>query len=138
MLRVLVTGSREWTDAAAVRSALVDALGTYTTIGLPVLVHGGAVGADELAHREWAALERSRRGWLARPEVHESRNFPSPRARNQHMVDLGATVCLAFALDWASGTGMCARMARRAGIPTIDYGVPTADRARSRATSEES
>lgn len=124
-LRILVTGSRQWADPDAVRSALVDALGTYATIGLPVLVHGGAAGADSLAHEEWVELERSRPGWLARPEVHEARFYASPRARNQHMVDLGATVCLAFALGWASGTGMCARMARRAGIHTIDYGVST-------------
>ena len=131
-LRILVTGSREWTDRAAVRSALVDALATYTTIGLPVLVHGDAAGADTIAHEEWAALERSRPGWLARPERYRARDFPSPRARNQHMVDLGATVCLAFAHDWASGTGMCARMARRAGIPTFDHGASTEESRRVR------
>jgi hypothetical protein len=124
-MRILITGSREWTDRDVIRRALVDALGTYTTIGLPVLIHGAAEGADTIAHQEWAALERSRRGWLARPETYRARDFPGPRARNQHMVDLGADVALAFADRWASGTGMCARMARRAGIPTIDYGVPT-------------
>lgn len=128
-LRILITSSREWTDRAAIRAALLDALGTYTTIGLPVLVHGGAKGGDRIAHGEWAALERARRGWLARPEIYPAVDFPSPRARNQHMVDLGATVCLAFATSWASGTGMCARMARRARIHTIDYGVSTDVRA---------
>lgn len=54
----------------------------------------------------------------------------SPRARNQHMVNLGADVCLAFATRWASGTGMCARMARKAGILVVDYGVDTSMEAR--------
>lgn len=33
--------------------------------------------------------------------------------------------CWAFARAWDSGTGHCARAARKAGIPTTDYGVPT-------------
>ena len=120
-LRILVTGSRDWTDRDAIRNALLDALSTYTTIGAPQLVHGAAEGADTIADEEWQAF-----AWpLAEPERYPARDFSSPRARNQHMVDLGATVCLAFAQSWASGTGMCARMARRAGIHVVDYGVPT-------------
>jgi hypothetical protein len=37
-LRILVTGSRDWTDRDTIRAALADALGTHSTIGLPVLV----------------------------------------------------------------------------------------------------
>lgn len=123
-LRILVTGSREWTDRDAIRAALLDTLSTYTTIGAPQLVHGAAKGADTIAEEEWEAF-----AWpLAEPERYPARDFASPRARNQHMVNLGATVCLAFAQSWTSGTGMCARMARRAGIPVIDVGVSTAPR----------
>lgn len=127
-LRILVTGSRSWRDRATIRAALGDALGTYATIGLPVLVHGRCPdgGADLLADQVWRELLTARPGWLAEPEMHDARRFPSFKARNQHMVDQGATVCLAFATAWASGTGQTARMARAAGIPTRDYGVPTA------------
>jgi hypothetical protein len=121
-LRILVTGSRAWTDRVAVRDALLDALSTYTTIGAPVLVHGAARGADTIADEEWQAFALP----LAEPERYPARGFPSPRHRNQHMVNLGATVCLAFAKRWDSGTGMCARMARRAGITVVDVGAPTA------------
>lgn len=58
-------------------------------------------------------------------EAHPAREHPDPKARNLHMVGLGADVCLAFAWCWASGTGHCARAARRAGIRTLDFGVPT-------------
>lgn len=134
--RILVTGARLWTDRIAVTRALTAALGTYAGIGLPVLIHGGAIGADSIADdvwRSWSggdelALRRGAGRLLAEPEVHPARDHASPRARNQHMVDLGATVCLAFALKWESGTGMCARMARSAGIHTIDLGVSTASR----------
>lgn len=127
-LRILITGSRQWRDELIVSAAIGQALSIYTTIGNPVLVHGGAQGADMLADHVWRQLRCEIRG-LDPAEVYPAGDFPSPRARNQHMVDLGATVCLAFATSWASGTGMCARMARRAGIHTIDYGVSTDVRA---------
>lgn len=130
-LRILVTGSRGWRDREPIRSALVEALGTYATVGLPILVHGNAPGADLLASLEWSRLMSTREGdWLARPEFYNARDFPTPLARNAHMVSLGATVCLAFALSWRSGTGNCARLARRAGIHTIDYGADTRQEAR--------
>lgn len=127
-LRILVTGSREWTDRQVVADALSRAL-TLSTIGYPVLVHGAAAGADTLADevwREWAQMFP-----LAEPERYPAQGFSSPRARNQHMVNLGATICLALARSWPSGTGMCARMARKAGIHTIDYGVDTSNAARA-------
>lgn len=130
-LRILVTGSRTWDDLFAIEAALLDALSTYTTIGLPVLVHGGCpTGADQLADMVWMDWEHNGHNRLATPE-----RYPADRARhgrdayrvrNQHMVDLGASICCVFAKEWASGSGMTARMARKAGIPTRDYGIPTA------------
>lgn len=122
MKRVLVTGSRQWTDDAVIYRALA----AERNPGQPItLVHGAAIGADEIA-AYWA----DEFGWQIEP--HKAADFPSPRARNLHMVNLGADVCLAFAARWASGTGMCARMARRAGIRVIDYGVDTAPSASPR------
>jgi hypothetical protein len=132
-LRILVAGSREWADVDAIDRAIRAALMKYWTDQPPVLVHGAAPGADTLADKLWMGWLGARRTVGAppwpEPERYPARDFPSPRARNQHMVDLGATVCLSFTLDWASGTGMCARMARRAGIPVVDVGVPTDRRA---------
>lgn len=130
-LRILWTASRHLTEQQyrpLVADALTWALATYTTIGPPVLVHGKCPhgGGDLIADRVWREWMADRPGWLAEPEMHDARDFPSFRARNQHMVDRGATVCIAIAERWASGTGMTARMARAAGIPVRDYGVPTA------------
>lgn len=89
-----------------------------------VLVHGDAERADQMA--KYIA------GRLGLPEeAHPADRFPSPRVRNQYMVDLGAAACVACATRWASGTGMCARMARRAGIPVFDLGVDTRPRPRA-------
>jgi len=118
-MRILVTGSRDWTDDKAIAEALIqgsvaEALRKDTE--RIIVVHGGARGTDLLAHY-WA----TKWGWIT--EAHPAGN--DPKARNQRMVDLGADVCLAFATRWASGTGHCARAARRAGIHTVDYGVST-------------
>ena len=119
-MRVLITGSRTWGDWATVDHAIGRAraqAGDHLTV-----VHGGCpTGTD-------AAADAYARQAGIEVEVFE----PNPaygwqrwRIRNQAMVDAGADLCLAFAGSWASGTGMCARMARAAGIPTVDYGVDT-------------
>lgn len=131
-LRILVTGSRSWADRDTVRTALLDAL-TMSTVGAPVLVHGKCPqgGLDLIAEQVWRDLATHLPpGALAEPERHDAARYPSFRARNQAMVDAGAHVCLAFATSWASGTGMTARMARAAGIRTVDYGVDTRTEAR--------
>jgi len=118
--RVLITGARDWTD----EKKLYDALLSASLIeSRPILIHGGAVGVDRMAAEQWSL-------WGLEVEAYPASDFPSPRDRNQHMVNLGADVCIAFATRWASGTGMCARMARRAGIGTVDYGVDTRMEAR--------
>lgn len=120
--RILITGSRDWVDEEAISSAIFAALVTAGRLDPPpdrvIVVHGAARGADILAER---VADR----WQIPTEAHPKERYRSPRERNQAMVDLGADICLAFAQSWASGTGMCARMARRAGIPTVDHGVST-------------
>ena len=133
-LRVLVTGSRKWNDWRAIEIALVDVWAAnfdpddpriqreHLDKHPPILIHGDAYGADRIAESIWQRFYDG----LYKIESYRARDFPDPKARNQHMVDLGADVCLVFALKWASGTGHCARAARRAGIHTVDLGVSTA------------
>lgn len=126
--RILVTGSREWDQRSIVEGALrneyerVRAYGLLDELGTPdaVLVHGDAKGLDRMAEQIWLSAT------FCRVDPWPADLFPDPLTRNQFMVDQGADICLAFALKWASGTGACARAARRAGIPTVDMGVNTA------------
>lgn len=120
MTRILLTGARDWTDEKTLYERL---LAVSLIASRPTLVHGAAIGADLMADMQWML-------WGLPIESHPAYLFRSPRERNQHMVDLGARVCVTFATRWASGTGMCARMARLAGIETIDYGVDTRIEAR--------
>lgn len=130
-IRILVTGSRDYTDRAAVARALGH-LGANYIFGVRpdeiVLVHGDCKrfkpdgsfdpdrSADQLAAQEAAAL-----GW--RTEPHEAKwDQYGPKAagpiRNKEMVALGAHYCVVF--PGGSGTKNCRRLALAAHIPVID------------------
>jgi hypothetical protein len=136
--RLLVTGSRPWTDRQRLEDALLlawhDALESgHTDI---TVVHGAAPGADTYADI-WAKA-RAGHGVTVDPHAADwdtcSPDCPPPAGhrrlrgtqgsycptaghrRNQLMVDLGAALCLAFPLGKATGTRDCMRRARQAGI----------------------
>jgi hypothetical protein len=133
MKRLLVTGSRSWTDRAKILAELDIAraeLGDDT-----VLVHGDARGVDRIAahlwHCEWGLpVEDHPADWCGpcRPECKpnhrraKASGLPKvcPAAgmyRNADMVALGADLLLAFILDESRGATGCVRLARKAGIP---------------------
>lgn len=113
--RVLVTGSRDWTERAPIWGALKEACDTHGSDRV-IIVHGGARGADALA-AEYAAT------FHIRSEVHPACWHDLGKSagfrRNAEMVSLGASVCLAFYKQGAGnrGTDHCARLAEQAGIP---------------------
>lgn len=114
MPRILITGSRHWDNHGAIRRALADLPGDAT------IVHGGCpTGADAYA-------DKIARMFGLAVEVHPADWGTHGRAagpiRNQHMVDLGADLCLAFPDTYSRGTWDCVRRARAAGIPTRVYG----------------
>lgn len=112
MSRILVTGSRTWSDETRIREAL-----EYWAARLPgaTLVHGQARGADLIAARIWA-------GWGYPAEVHPARWGQHGKAadllRNREMVAVGADVCLAFIHNHSRGATHCAAIAQASGIPT--------------------
>jgi hypothetical protein len=126
-VRVLVTGAREWKNEQKIRNAFRD----HTRV-LDTLIHGGAKGADQMADRVWRELCGDI--WDIQIEVHrpdwDLHGRKAGFVRNQYMVDLGVDLVLAFALAWESGTGHCARYARRRQVPVVDYGVDTSAEAR--------
>lgn len=115
--RILVTGSRAWTDYDVIRDAIEKAAADLG--GDAVVVHGNAQGADRLADRAARALG-------LRTEPRSARWRTEGRAagplRNQRMVDLGADVCLAFPLGESRGTRDAITRAEAAGIPVRVYG----------------
>lgn len=113
--RILVTGSRDWTDVAEIRRALEAEWEPGA-----VLVHGACRGADVMAADLWLDLHG--------PHTQEPHpadwNRYGRRAgfvRNAEMVEAGADVCLAFIRAESRGATMCADLAERAGIPTLRF-----------------
>lgn len=118
-LRILVTGSRDWTDVRAVESALYAALHEHMDQDL-VVVHGGCpTGADQFA-AQWARMTNVY-DLRVRQEVHPADWSKHGRAagpiRNKEMVEAGADLCLAFIRNNSRGASGTVEMARQAGIP---------------------
>ena len=112
MFRLLITGSRTWSDSSAIeREFAVVAKHEGSNV---VLVSGGAKGADTLCEQV-----AERYGWVV--ERHLPDWSVGKRAgfdRNKLMVDLGADYCLAFIKDDSAGASQCSRIAKEAKIPT--------------------
>jgi hypothetical protein len=127
-LRVLVTGSRDWTHTAAITGAL-DRLHAVHGTRL-VIVHGACPkGADAIADR-WAHAHQV-------PVETYPADWNAGRAggpqRNAAMVATGPGACLAFIRDNSPGATGCARLAEAAGIPTARHTHPAPAAARRTA-----
>lgn len=109
--RVLVTGSRTWSDTTVIREALERIWDPDT-----ILVTGACPqGADLLAEQCWTR-------WGGQVERHPADWGRHGRAagfrRNQQMIDTQPDQCLAFIRGHSRGATHCTRAAHRAGIPT--------------------
>lgn len=120
-MRVILTGSRTWDDAATIRLALeaVAAGAIEANVPMVTIVHGACPnGADELAD-QWVRWYRG--GTLAVAERHPAlwQKFGkrAGMVRNEVMVSRGADLALAFIRDNSPGATHCAELASDAGIP---------------------
>jgi SLOG family YspA-like protein len=118
-MRILVTGSRNWTRSDLVITAIRKAIRDAGDPDHVVIIHGGAQGADhaaaQYAARQGLPVERYVANW-------RTQGTAAGPIRNQEMVNAGADICLAFPLGESPGTRDCMRRARKAGIPVIEYG----------------
>lgn len=128
--RILVTGSRNWTDKHAIGRALFDQFLESPVGASFVVVHGDCpTGADAQAKAIIEAWGRnnSHIHQESHPADWDTHGKAAGPLRNQEMVDLGADVCLAFPLGDSRGTRDCMRRADAAGIRVIDLGGAPSD-----------
>lgn len=142
-MRIILTGSRSWNDAATIRLALEAVADAAIEANVPMVtvVHGACPnGADELAD-QWVRWYRG--GTLVLAERHPALwTKYGKRAgivRNEIMVSRGADLCLAFIRDDSPGATHCAELASDAGIPlrVWRYGEPGVTSMDSRHLADE-
>lgn len=122
-VRVLVTGSRDWTDQTIIYRALdtlgraIDASGRDL-----VIVHGAcSIGVDYWAQR-WA-LENLSNRVHNEPHPADWKTYKTKAGfiRNAAMARLSADLCLAFIHNDSNGATHCSRPAVGNDIPTIVF-----------------
>ncbi|MGI5196968.1 DUF2493 domain-containing protein [Streptomyces sp. CA-288835] len=116
-MRLLVTGSRTWTDVGLLEGVIGEVLwlGRYRPRDV-LLIHGACPrGADAMADRFAREIgmrvSRHPADWDA---YGKSAGF----RRNAEMVRAGADLCFAFIRGGSAGASMTADLAMKAGIPT--------------------
>lgn len=114
-MRILITGSRDWTDAATIEAALLEFDKSWDV----TLMSGACpTGADALCE-EFAHAA----GWKVEvyPADWDAYGKKAGFIRNAEMVNMGADVCIAFIKNESKGATMTRDLAMKAGIRTITY-----------------
>jgi hypothetical protein len=107
-MRVIVTGSRGWSDRYFIADVLADLPGDT------VIVHGAAKGVDKVA-----AQEAQKLGLLIEEHPAEWERYGKSAGiiRNEKMACLGADLCIAFWDGRSRGTQDMMERAAAHGIP---------------------
>lgn len=113
MKKVMVTGSRDWSDIDLINNKLRE---IYIELGSPenvLLLSGGCRGADSLAESIWELnglpVQRFPADW-------DKYGKAAGPIRNRQMVDESPDVVIAFPLGDSVGTRGAIRMAQSAGL----------------------
>lgn len=115
--RILITGSRHWSDTAIIEKAILAAVEDRPASTV-VVVHGAAPGADTLAAE---VAEKYGFRVEAHPAEWEKFGRAAGPTRNRVMVRRGADMCLAFPTQGSRGTYDTVRRATAAGIPVRTF-----------------
>ena len=122
-MRVLLTGSTSWTDAAAIRRELTSLPPTA------VVLHGDCPGVDEVGGRIAAELGLAVERWAKDEADAACYGDLAWQGLNERMLGSGVDLVLAFHPDWAvegraHGTRHLLGLAKGAGVEVRAFGEP--------------
>jgi hypothetical protein len=120
-MRVLITGSRKWSDYGEIQHRLEqlnENLNNQSPEGFTLVSGACPEGADKMAETVATYL-----GWNVErhPAKWDLLGRKAGFVRNAEMVRTGADICLAFIKDNSKGATMTEELARKSGIPTEVY-----------------
>jgi hypothetical protein len=115
--RVLITGSRTWTDKTAIYAALDGVLAEHPSL---TVVYGACPqGADAIA-LSWVmdrwTFQEAQVAHEAHPADWRTHGKRAGMIRNAEMVKSGPDLCLAFIKAESPGATHCASLAAKAGV----------------------
>lgn len=119
-MKVLVTGSRDWSNREMIEKALVEADAT-------IVVHGGARGADYLAELVCIDLGITTRTYPAKWDLYgkaAGTNRNIEMLQKENLLDEPIDLVIGFPLPQSKGTYHMLKIAANAGIPCIIVGDP--------------
>lgn len=118
--KILVTGSRKWTDWNLLEVTLRD-------LAVPgaVLMHGGAEGVDRMAGYIW----REKFGLPVVVVKADWKKYGKAAGyiRNEKMVLSGPDIVVAFILDKSAGASHCLQFAKQKGLQTVEFHATSED-----------
>lgn len=110
-MRILVTGSRKWTNVDLLEEMILGFAKHQEDI---TIVHGGAMGADRMASNLAQKMNWDEEIWFADWNLHGRAAGP---IRNKKMVESKPDLVLGFVVKGNSrGTESCINFARDAGL----------------------
>jgi hypothetical protein len=118
-VKVLVCGSRDWTDPEPIRARLQRIIELWPwDLDEPTVIHGDARGADTLA----AGIALDLGFWVeAFPADWQTHGRRAGYLRNLLMLDQAPDLVLAFQRNGSRGTQHTIDQARKRGIPVEVY-----------------
>lgn len=126
MWKVLVTGSRAFTDREMIRQALIEEWRTAPPADIArqhrmIVIQGNAKGADWIAG-DIATATRGVGSVIVPADWNNDKKSAGPK-RNRDMLALGPDVVLAFYKEGAAniGTSDMVRAAKAAGVPVKEF-----------------
>ena len=117
MKRILITGSRDWSNLSIIKTELAKLFQEYGAEATLVSGHcptGADVMCENIAKEFGWKIELHSANW-------DQYGKPAGFIRNKQMVDSGADICLAFIRNGSRGASGTAKMAEEAKIKTLRF-----------------